>query len=573
MHRTKLVRILAGCLSLPCVAISQQPGSNLDSVPAVAGLPDAARAAAASIDPEKIRAHVRFLSLDLLEGRGPGKRGAELAAEYIATQFALDGLEPAGDKGTYFQQVPLVAVHTVEDKTKFAFVPSSGQPIDLAYGGQIVSKDETGQSTADFDAPIVFVGYGIYAPEYTWDDYAGPDGREIDLKGKIALVIVNEPPSDDEKFFKGKTMTYYGRWTYKYEEASRRGALGVLIIHRTDLASYGWQVVENSQAIEKSYLAGDPLNTLRAAAWIQHDVAQRLFTMAGLGDLDQQIERAGKRGFHAQELNVRLKAHVESRVRKYVSTNVVGRVPGSSASPENSVLFTAHYDHLGIDPDAKGDGIYNGAADNGTGCGILLELARAFAQSVPRPPHAMYFSAVTAEEQGLLGSQYLGEHPPVPARDLTLDLNYDMLLPIGVPLSASLGGAERIDFWPTIQTVAKDFRLKLEPDSEPSAGHYYRSDHFSLARAGIPAFSIDSGDLFEGHDEAWGRAQSDDFVAHHYHQPSDEYHADWDFRGNAKLARFGFVLGWLASAQSKPVEWQSGDEFEPARKASEKSRE
>jgi Zn-dependent M28 family amino/carboxypeptidase len=362
-------------------------------------------------------------------------------------------------------------------------------------------------------------------------------------------------------------MTYYGRWTYKYEEASRRGAVGVLIIHRTDLASYGWQVVENSQAIEKSYLAGDPLNTLRAAAWIQHDVAQRLFTMAGLGDLDQGIERAGKRGFHAQELNVRLKAHVESHVRKYVSTNVTGRVAGSAAGSGNAVLYTAHYDHLGVDPNAKGDGIYNGAADNGTGCGILLELARAFAQSSERPPHAMYFSAVTAEEQGLLGSQFLGQHPPVPAREITLDLNYDMLLPIGVPLSASLGGAERISFWPTIETVAKDFDLKLLPDPDPSAGHYYRSDHFSLARAGIPAFSIDQGRLFEGHDEAWGRAQFDDFVAHHYHQPSDEYSSQWDFRGDAKMARFGFVLGWLASAQSKPVQWQSGDEFEAARKA------
>jgi Zn-dependent M28 family amino/carboxypeptidase len=560
MHQAKFC-VLAAAFYLACAAIAQ-PATKADAFPAVAGLPDAARAAAASIDPEKMRAHVRFLSLDLLEGRGPGTRGGEIAAEYIATQFALDGLEPAGDDGSYFQKVPLIAVHTIEDKTKFAFVPSSGAPVDLTYGSQIVSKDETGQATADLDAPIVFVGYGIHAPEYSWDDYAG-----VDLKGKIALVIVNEPPSEDEKFFKGKTMTYYGRWTYKYEEASRRGAVGVLIIHRTDLASYGWQVVENSQAIEKSYLAGDPRNTLRAAAWIQHDVAQQLFTMAGLGDVDQGIERAGKRGFHAQELSVRLKAHVESRVRKYVSTNVVGRVAGSAAGPENAVLYTAHYDHLGVDPNARGDGIYNGAADNGTGCGILLELARAFAQSRERPPHAVYFSAVTGEEQGLLGSQYLGEHPPVPARDITLDLNYDMLLPIGVPLSASLGGAERINFWPTIETVAKDFDLKLLPDPDPSAGHYYRSDHFSLARAGIPAFSIDQGRLFEGHDEAWGRAQFDDFVAHHYHQPSDEYSAQWDFRGNAKMAQFGFVLGWLASAQAKSVEWQAGDEFEAARKA------
>ena len=537
------------------------------AVPAVAGLPPAARAAAASIDAAKIRAHVRFLSLDLLEGRGPGTRGAELAAEYIATQFALAGVLPAGENGTYFQNVPLLAVHTVEDKTKFSFVPASGQPMELAYGTQIVSKDETGQPTADIDAPIVFVGYGIHAPEYHWDDYAG-----VDLKGKIALVIVNEPPSNDEKFFKGKAMTYYGRWTYKYEEAARRGAVGVLVIHRTDLASYGWEVVQNSQAIEKSYLQGDPDATLRAAAWVQHDVAQQLLTMAGLGDLDQAIDKAGKPGaFHAVELPVRLKGHVESRVRRYVSTNVTGRVPGAGQGG-NAVLFTAHYDHLGIDPDAKGDNIYNGAADNGTGCGILLETARAFAQSTARPPHDVYFSAVTAEEQGLLGSQYLGMHPPVPAGQIALDLNYDMLLPIGIPRSVNLGGAERIDFWPTVQTVAKAFDLQLLPDPTPGAGHYYRSDHFSLARVGIPAFSVDEGELFEGHDEAWGHKQFEDYVEHHYHQPSDEFRSDWDFRGNAKLARFGFVLGWLASEQPRSVQWQPGDEFEAPRKASESAK-
>ena len=539
-------------------------------VPAIAGLPEAARDAAASIDSERIRAHVRFLSLDLLEGRGPGTRGAELAAEYIATQFALDGVEPAGDNGTYFQRVPLYAVHTIEDKTKFAFVPANGQPVELTYGSEIVSKDQTGQSTADLDAPIVFVGYGIHAPQYHWDDFAGADGKDIDLHGKIALVIVNEPPSDDARFFKGKALTYYGRWTYKYEEAARRGALGVLIIHRTDLASYGWEVVQNSQAIEKSYLDGDPDATLRAAAWIQHGVAQRLFTLAGMGDLDKAIDLAGKPGeFHAVELPVKLKAHVESRVRRYVSANVVGRVAGASAANQ-AVLYTAHYDHLGIDPDAKGDGIYNGAADNGTGCGILLEMARAFAQAKMRPPHAVYFSAVTAEEQGLLGSQYLGMHSPIPAKDISLDLNYDMLLPIGIPRSVDLGGAERLDFWPTVQSVAKAFDLAIEEDPTPGAGHYYRSDHFSLARVGIPAFSVDQGELFEGHDQAWGRAQDEDYVDHHYHQPSDEYRADWDFRGNAKLARFGFVLGWLASGQAKPVEWLPGDEFEPARKASQR---
>jgi Zn-dependent M28 family amino/carboxypeptidase len=293
-------------------------------------------------------------------------------------------------------------------------------------------------------------------------------------------------------------------------------------------------------------------------------VAQRLFTAAGLGDLDQAIERAGK-SFHAVEVPVKLRAHIESRVRHYVSANVVGRVAGADNGGQ-AVLYTAHYDHLGVDPDAKGDGIYNGAADNGTGCGILLEMARAFSQSSVRPPHAVYFAAVTAEEQGLLGSQYLGEHPPIPAGKIALDLNYDMLLPIGIPRSVNLAGADRMDFWPTVQTVAKAFDLALMPDPDPSAGHYYRSDHFSLARAGVPAFSIDEGRLFEGHDEAWGRAQFADYVAHHYHQPADEFRADWDFRGDAKLARFGFVLGWMASEQAKAVEWNSGDEFEAARK-------
>jgi Zn-dependent M28 family amino/carboxypeptidase len=561
MRRISAFVLLASAVFVLPLVHAQQPAAS-PAVPAIAGLPPAASAAAASIDSERIRQHVRFLSLDLLEGRGPGTRGAELAAEYIATQFALEGVQPAGDNGSWFQKVPLYAVHTVDEKTKFSFVPKSGSPIDLTYGTQIVAKDQTGQTEANFDAPIVFVGYGINAPEYNWNDYAG-----VDVKGKIVLAIVNEPPSDDESFFKGKALTYYGRWTYKYEEAARHGAVGVLIIHRTDLASYPWDVVYNSQAVEKSYLEGDPSATLRAAAWIQHDVAQHLLTLAGLGDLDQAILAAGKRGFHAVELPVTLHAHIESAVRRYISANVVGRVSGVSSSGQ-AVLYSAHYDHLGIDPNAKGDNIYNGAADNGTGCGILIELARAFAQSSVHPPHDVYFASVTAEEQGLLGSQYLGMHPPVQASQVSLDLNYDMLLPIGVPRSVDLGGAQRIDFWPTVQTVAKAFDLALLPDPNPMAGHYYRSDHFSMARVGIPAFSVDQGDLFEGHTADWGHGEAEDYTAHHYHQPSDEYHADWDFRGNAKLARFGFVLGWLASAQDKPVEWLPGDEFEAARKAS-----
>ena len=561
MLRPPFSYALSSLLLTASVGLAQSPSGALPSAPQVAGVPDAAQQAASLIDPEKIRAHVKFLSSDLLEGRGPGKRGAELAAEYIATEFALNGLKPAGDSGTFFQKVDLYAVHTDEAATKFTLVPRSGAPMPLAYNTDFVVKDERGEPSADIDAPIIFVGYGIDAPEYGWNDYKG-----VDVKGKVLLVIVNEPASTDENFFKGKALTYYGRWTYKYEQAARLGAAGVLIIHRTDLASYPWAVVQNSQAVEKSYLKGDPLATLQAASWIQLDTARRLMQTAGL-DLDKEIDAAGKRGFHAVELPVRLQAHVASVVRPYSSANVVGKVVGADASESDAVLYTAHYDHLGIDPNAKGDGIYNGAADNGTGCGILVELGRAYAQSKTPPPHTVYFSSVTAEEQGLLGSAYLGMHPPVPAKNIALDLNYDELLPIGIPTSAEVSGSERTQFYPVVQKTAHAFGLTIQADQFPMAGSYYRSDHFSLARVGIPAFSIGEGTLFEGHDPAWGEAQVKDYTANHYHQPSDEYRADMDFRGDARMAQFGLVLGWQASAGAG-TEWKQGDEFAKARKAS-----
>ena len=568
MLRPYLPYALSSLLLTAATGLAQTPSTALPPVPQVAGVPSAAQQAASLIDPEKIRAHVKFLSSDLLEGRGPGKRGAELAAEYIATQFALNGLQPAGDNGTFYQKIDFYAVHTDEAATRFTLVPKNGAPMPLAYNTDYVVKDERGEASADrgeasadIDAPIVFVGYGIDAPEYGWNDYKG-----VDVKGKILLVIVNEPASDDETFFKGKALTYYGRWTYKYEQAARLGAAGVLIIHRTDLASYPWAVVQNSQAVEKSYLKGDPLATLEAASWLQLDTARRLMQAAGL-DLNKELDAAGKRGFHAVELPVRLQAHVASVVRPYSSANVVGKVVGADADAKNAVLYTAHYDHLGIDPNAKGDGIYNGAADNGTGCGILIELGRAFAEGKTPPPHTVYFSSVTAEEQGLLGSTYLGMHPPVPAKNIALDLNYDELLPIGIPTSAEVSGSERTQFYPAVQRTAQAFGLTIQADQFPMAGSYYRSDHFSLARVGIPAFSIGEGTLFEGHDPAWGEAQVKDYTAHHYHQPSDEYHADMDFRGDARMAQFGLMLGWQASGGTG-TEWKPGDEFEKARKAS-----
>jgi Zn-dependent M28 family amino/carboxypeptidase len=452
------------------------------------------------VDPEKIRAHVKFLSSDLLEGRGMGQRGSDIAAEYIATQFALDGLKPAGDQGSYFQEVPMVSITTLPDTT-LSLVPKNGEPLPLKNLDDFVIHNETQTDVADINAPIVFVGYGITAPEYKWDDYKG-----VDLKGKVAVLFVNEPTSDDPKFFKGKALTYYGRWIYKYEETARHGAVATLIIHRRDLASYGWEVVRNSNGKDKSCLRLDGTPHLQGASWIQLDVAKKLAAMAQM-DIDKMFQQAQSRDFKPVELPVRLKAHVVSTVRPFNSRNVLAMLAGSDpARRDETVMYTAHYDHLGIDISAKGDNIYNGAVDNATGCGILLELARAWSQSDQQsqqaPPRSILFAAVTAEEQGLLGSEFLGKHFSTPVGKVTLDLNYDAVAPIGDPEEIEISGAERTTFYPQVEKTAQKYGLAIRPDAQPEAGHYYRSDHFSLARVGIPSFSISEGIKFQGHDEA-----------------------------------------------------------------------
>jgi Zn-dependent M28 family amino/carboxypeptidase len=524
------------------------------------GFPPDVAAAMEGISPDRIRAHIQFLADDLLEGRGTGTRGGDIAAHYIATQFALYGLKPAGDDGGYLQRVDFTGAQT-QDGTTASLAPARGSPEDLARGTDYVVGNQTQTDSVDIDAPIVFAGYGIEAPEYRWDDFKG-----VDVKGKVILVIVNEPPSKDPKFFAGETMTYYGRWTYKFEEAARKGAIGVLIIHRTDLASYGWNVVQSSWSNEMVYLANDRDPKLEAAAWIQWDVARRIFADSGL-KIDDMVALAGTRRFKARELPVRFKAHIESHVRKFVSYNVVAMLPGTDpGSPTQAVMYTAHYDHLGINPKLPGDKIYNGFVDNGTGCGMLLELARAFSRSAARPPHPVIFASVTAEEKGLLGSEYLGEHLPIPPAQVALDLNYDAIEPLGVPEGVNVTGADRTTFYPIVQKTAQAFGYDIEPDAEPGAGHYYRSDHFSMARVGVPAFSINTSTKFRGHPSEWGKAKRDDYTARRYHQPSDEYSTDMDFSSNSELSKFGFALGWEELTAPQTVNWLPGDEFEAKRK-------
>jgi Zn-dependent M28 family amino/carboxypeptidase len=302
---------------------------------------------------------------------------------------------------------------------------------------------------------------------------------------------------------------------------------------------------------------------------VQLEVARKLAQAAGM-DLDKMLHDANSRSFKPVELPVRVKETIVSQVRPFASRNVIGQVKGSDAkASQQAILYTAHYDHLGIHPNEPGDNIYNGAADNATGCGILLELARVFATADEKPRRTMIFASVTAEEQGLLGSKYLGQHPPIPAQNISLNLNYDDIQPLGEPQQLVVTGAERTSAYPLVQKVAQEFALAIQPDDQPEAGHYYRSDHFSMARVGVPAFSVNEGTLFRGHNSAWGEEKQRDYVAHRYHQPSDEYRADMDFSADAKLAKFGLVLGWEAANQADLAGWQPGDEFEKARKGLE----
>ena len=554
------MRRLLGIFSLVVTSLFAVPNQGS---PANNDLPAAAQQAMNSIDAEKIRATVKYLADDKLEGRGTGQKGGDMAADWIAQQFKSYGLQPAGDNGTFFQNIKFYGITTDQKNTQYAFVPKSGGPITLKFADDYVATDETHSDKSVINAPLVYVGYGINAPEYQWDDYKG-----VDLKGKVLLMLVNEPPSDDPNFFKGKALTYYGRWTYKYEEAARRGAVGAILVHKTEMASYPWEVVRNSWGGESSFLQNEKDPKLKSAGWIQLAVARKLAQAAGK-DLDTLMKDAASRSFKPVELPVTVKETIVSKVRPFSSRNVIAKVAGSDSKlKDQAIIYTAHYDHLGIHPNEPGDNIYNGAADNATGCGILLELARAYSSAKEKPKRSVLFASVIAEEQGLLGSKYLGEHPPVPAHNISLDLNYDDIQPLGEPQQIVVSGAERTTIYPVVEKEAKEFEMSIQPDDRPEAGHYYRSDHFSMARVGVPAFSVNEGPLFKGHNLAWGEEKERDYVAHRYHQPSDEYKEDMDFTADAKVAKFGFALGWEVANGAELAGWQPGDEFEKARKQS-----
>lgn len=525
-------------------------------VPLLAALPTWAADPPPAISAGRIKADVAFLASDRLEGRGPGTRGEELTTDFIAAEFKKAGLRPAGADGTYFQPVPLLRVATSPKSTLRA--AKGKDAVRFVAGEDFSGTSHTQTELEEFDAEAVFVGHGITAPEFGWDDYG-----EVDVKGKVVVLFTNEPPSDDPKFFGGNALTYYGRWTFKFEEAARRGAKACLIIHTNETAGYPYSVV---RPLDGAQLKRDPDGpALVFAGWLSRQAGERLLALSGR-TVDEALKAADTKGFKAVPLGVKLTGSIQTRLDKVVSNNVVGMVDGSDPKfKSEAVVFTAHWDHLGVGRAVVGDAIYNGAADNATGTALLLELARTWAAARAKPKRSAVFLAVTAEEKGLLGSKYYAQNPAVPLGKTAINVNFDMILPLGVPESVVVTGAERTTAWPLVKAAADRHELQIEPDPRAHLGIFYRSDHFSMARAGVPAFSVAAGSKIRGKPADFAKKAYQEFTEKAYHAPQDEVRPDWDYSGFRVLGGFALdVARALADADRLPT-WNPGDEFRPAR--------
>jgi len=525
---------------------------------AVAALPviGAGQPAAARISASEIDAHLRFLSSDLLEGRAPATRGGQLTAEYIASALESDGVQP-GIHGSYFQSVPIDVI--TADRGNLRAVATGTATAVLRDPEDVVVWAGSATASSRAAGELVFVGYGVAADEYRWDDFKGAD-----VRGKVLLVLVNDPPptATEPALFGGGAMTYYGRWTYKFEEAERRGAAGALIIHTSDRAGYPWHTVVGSwdkaqRALPRDSLLPAPLGV---RGWITDSAATALLAQAGL-DLSTLRAEASTREFHPVATGIMLEIAFTNRVEHLHSMNVVGIVPGRDTSVAHQyVVFSAHWDHLGIGPPVNGDSIYNGAEDNASGVADVLAMARA-AAAAAHPRRSLLFLFVTAEESGLLGSAYFASHPPGSVADLAADLNIDGGNLLGRVRDLDVLGAHKSSLGPALTRYASVRGLRISPELHPEQGHFYRSDHFSFAKAGVPAVSIGGGTDVVGRPAEWGKEQQDEYTAHRYHQPSDEYRPDFDLRGAVQLSEIvlGFGTG-LANAPGFPT-WNPDAEF------------
>lgn len=536
-----LLLVLAGCGEPPTVN-----GVRVDGPAVERGL--------AAVDSVELRARTAFLADDLLEGRAPGTRGGRVAAAYLASELAALGLEGPVDGG-YLQTVPILGV-TPEPELTFTsedgrtrFRPAPGEDFVAWTGLQRASVEASGE--------LVFVGYGIRAPELGHDDYEG-----VDVEGKVLLGLVNDPGEAGVEGFRGDTLTYYGRWTYKFAEAARQGAAGMILLHTPESAGYGWPVVRGSwtgEQFELPLAAGEPANALEA--WIAEGAARRLLGMAGV-EVDSLVAAARRPGFSVRSLPLRATARIRSRVRRMDSPNVLGLLRGNDpVLREQVVVFTSHYDHLGIGEPVDGDSIYNGARDNASGTAAILEIAEAFVRAPEAPRRSVLFAAVTAEESGLLGSAHLAAQPPTGR--FVADVNVDALNLYGRTRDLVALGGEYSSLGPTFEAVGRRLGFDVRGDPSPGQGYFFRSDQFSFVDHGVPSLYIDEGIEYLGEPEGTGVQREQEYRSRHYHRPSDELSPGQTMGGAEQQAEAAFVLGWVLANQAEPPAWNPDAPFAP----------
>ncbi|MES1161317.1 MAG: M28 family metallopeptidase, partial [Bacteroidota bacterium] len=513
----------------------------------------------ASLNKDSLAAHIQVLASDSFQGRRPFTTGETRTVDYLTTSFARLGLEP-GNGAAFTQDVPMVEISPIGTPTLKVTSPKGN--IELQSLKDFVLWTERPDSIATLDKDdVVFAGFGVVAPEYNWNDYAG-----LDVKGKTVIVMVNDPGFYDSTLFKGHTMTYYGRWTYKYEEAARQGAKACLIVHNTAAASYPFSVVQSSNGGVKLHLdtRKSPQYQLALQGWITEETGKKLLAAAGK---DSSLFAAAKHtGFKALPLDLKLSASLRVKEIYNQSHNVIAKITGSK-KPDEYVIFSAHWDHLGIGkPDERGDSIYNGAADNASGTAALLELARAFKNLPEKPERTILFLAVTAEEQGLLGSAYYGQHPLYPLAKTVANLNTDVVNTFGRTKDITYSGAGQSELEDYLAEEMKKEGRYVAPENHPEAGHYFRSDHFNFARVGVPALTADGGVDNVEKGKEYGKQKQDEYTAKNYHQPSDEYDAaKWDLSGAIEDIGAVFLIGKRLAYGREWPGWKTGSEFKAIR--------
>ncbi len=522
----------------------------------------------ASFDGAKMRERVQRLSADDFEGRGPGTAGGKRAAQYIADEMKADGVTP-GNKGSYFQNVKLVGVKA-DPATALEIAGNSGSS-SYKFGDDFVATTSAQNENAAVDAEIVFVGYGIDSPLYKWNDYSGnPD----EYKGKILMIMVNDPPAtaSEPNLFGDKALTYYGRWTYKYEEAARRGAAGVILIHTTESAGYGWNVVRTSNGnwrYEIARTVDDKTPFLNIKSWVTNEAAGKILSAADL-DLNDLRSKAAMRGFKPVNTGLKVKLNLKSEMQTFDSPNVVGMIEGSDRKLKSEyVIYSAHWDHLGVgEPDAKGDKIYNGAYDNASGVAAVLSIAEVMAKMPKnqKPKRSVMFFFPTAEEQGLLGAEYYAQFPLVPLAKTAANVNIDGVNFFGKVSDFSALGAERSSIAAIVDQVAKERKFTVEGDTKPEQGFFFRSDHFPFAKVGVPAISLRHGDAFIQPQTGEAASFFRDYTAKYYHQASDEYRDWWDVSAMIQEAELGLAIGMKLANLKTPPRYNDTDEFSAADK-------